>query len=93
LGETLTAKDLTKFAYGVAKGMEFLVSKGVSSPRDPIGCDVMRGAPSAHGVPSNGMASRKTECKALIDYYPTARQRIRVPCEVFLPCGCQEVTS
>ena len=30
LGETLTAKDLTKFAYGVAKGMEFLVSKGVS---------------------------------------------------------------
>jgi len=29
LGETLTAKDLTKFAYGVAKGMEFLVSKGI----------------------------------------------------------------
>jgi hypothetical protein len=42
LGETLTAKDLTKFAYGVAKGMEFLVSKGVSLPRDPTGCDVMR---------------------------------------------------
>ena len=29
-GETLTSKDLTKFAYGVAKGMEYLVSKGVS---------------------------------------------------------------
>ena len=28
-GETLTSKDLNKFAYGVAKGMEFLVSKGV----------------------------------------------------------------
>ncbi len=42
MGETLTAKDLTKFAYGVAKGMEFLVSKGVSLPRDPTACDVMR---------------------------------------------------
>jgi hypothetical protein len=42
LGETLTAKDLTKFAYGVAKGMEFLVSKGVSSPRGPTGFDVIR---------------------------------------------------
>ena len=31
VGETLTSKDLTKFAYGVAKGMEYLVSKGVSS--------------------------------------------------------------
>ena len=30
VGETLTSKDLNKFAYGVAKGMEFLVSKGVS---------------------------------------------------------------
>ena len=30
MGETLTSKDLTKFAYGVAKGMEFLVTKGVS---------------------------------------------------------------
>ena len=30
LPDTLTAKDLTKFAYGVAKGMEYLVSKGVS---------------------------------------------------------------
>lgn len=29
IGETLTSKDLTKFAYGVAKGMEFLVTKGV----------------------------------------------------------------
>ena len=29
VGETLTSKDLNKFAYGVAKGMEFLVSKGV----------------------------------------------------------------
>ena len=28
-GETLTSKDLNKFAYGVAKGMEFLVSKGI----------------------------------------------------------------
>ena len=27
--ESLTAKDLTKFAYGVAKGMEFIISKGV----------------------------------------------------------------
>ncbi len=44
MGETLTAKDLTKFAYGVAKGMEFLVSKGVSLPRGPTGCDVMRGS-------------------------------------------------
>ena len=25
----ITAKDLTKYAYGVAKGMEYLVSKGV----------------------------------------------------------------
>ena len=25
----VTAKDLTKYAYGVAKGMEFLGSKGV----------------------------------------------------------------
>ena len=25
----MTSKDLNKFAYGVAKGMEFLVSKGV----------------------------------------------------------------
>ena len=32
VGETLTSKDLNKFAYGVAKGMEFLVSKGVSKP-------------------------------------------------------------
>ena len=30
VGETLTSKDLNKFAYGVAKGMEFLVSKGVN---------------------------------------------------------------
>ncbi len=44
MGETLTAKDLTKFAYGVAKGMEFLVSKGVSLPHDPTGFDVMRGS-------------------------------------------------
>ncbi len=44
MGETLTAKDLTKFAYGVAKGMEFLVSKGVSLPNGPIGCDVIRGS-------------------------------------------------
>lgn len=29
LAETLTAKDLTKFAYGVAKGMDYLVSKGI----------------------------------------------------------------
>lgn len=29
MGETLTSKDLTKFAYGVAKGMEFLVTKGI----------------------------------------------------------------
>jgi len=29
LPDTLTAKDLTKFAYGVAKGMEYLVSKGI----------------------------------------------------------------
>jgi len=29
VGETLTSKDLTKFAYGVAKGMEYLVSKGI----------------------------------------------------------------
>ena len=28
---SVTAKDLTKYAYGVAKGMEFLVSKGVSA--------------------------------------------------------------
>ncbi len=28
--EKLTAKDLTKYVYGVAKGMEFIVSKGVS---------------------------------------------------------------
>ncbi len=28
-GKTLTAKDLTKYAYGVAKGMEYIVSKGV----------------------------------------------------------------
>ena len=28
--ETLNSKDLTKYAYGVAKGMEFIVSKGVS---------------------------------------------------------------
>ncbi len=27
---TLTAKCLTKYAYGVAKGMEYIVSKGVS---------------------------------------------------------------
>ena len=27
----ITAKDLTKYAYGVAKGMEYLVSKSVSS--------------------------------------------------------------
>ncbi len=27
---TVSAKDLTKYAYGVAKGMEFIVSKGVS---------------------------------------------------------------
>ena len=26
---TITAKDLTKYAYGVAKGMEYLVSKSV----------------------------------------------------------------
>ncbi len=61
MGETLTAKDLTKFAYGVAKGMEFLVSKGVSLPRDPTGCDVMRGSFNRLMV-SRGMASRKTEC-------------------------------
>ena len=29
--ESLTAKDLTKFAYGVAKGMGFIISKGVSA--------------------------------------------------------------
>lgn len=29
VGETLTSKDLNKFAYGTAKGMEFLVSKGI----------------------------------------------------------------
>merc|ERR1712038_1756806 len=29
VGEALTSKDLTKFAYGVAKGMEYLVSKGI----------------------------------------------------------------
>ena len=28
--ESLTAKDLTKYVYGVAKGMEYIVSKGVS---------------------------------------------------------------
>lgn len=33
VGEALTSKDLTKFAYGVAKGMEYLVSKGVSFVR------------------------------------------------------------
>ena len=27
--ESLNSKDLTKYAYGVAKGMEFIVSKGV----------------------------------------------------------------
>ena len=27
---SITAKDLTKYAYGVAKGMEYLVSKSVS---------------------------------------------------------------
>ena len=27
--ESLTAKDLTKYVYGVAKGMEYIVSKGV----------------------------------------------------------------
>ena len=27
----ITAKDLTKYAYGVAKGMEYLVSKSVSN--------------------------------------------------------------
>ena len=27
---TITAKDLTKYAYGVAKGMEYIVSKNVS---------------------------------------------------------------
>ena len=26
----ISSKDLTKYAYGVAKGMEYLVSKGVS---------------------------------------------------------------
>ena len=26
---SITAKDLTKYAYGVAKGMEFIVSKNV----------------------------------------------------------------
>ncbi len=26
---SLTAKDLTKYAYGVAKGMEYIVSKGI----------------------------------------------------------------
>ncbi len=31
---SLTAKDLTKYAYGVAKGMEFIVSKGVSRERE-----------------------------------------------------------
>ena len=35
-GETLTSKDLNKFAYGVAKGMEFLVSKGVIHRSVPI---------------------------------------------------------
>ncbi len=30
-GHELTAKDLTKYAYGVAKGMEYIVSKGVST--------------------------------------------------------------
>ena len=28
---SITAKDLTKYAYGVAKGMEYLVSKSVSA--------------------------------------------------------------
>ncbi len=62
MGETLTAKDLTKFAYGVAKGMEFLVSKGVSLPRDPTGCDVIRRPLNRiltmclyHGVSRNGI--------------------------------------
>ena len=27
---TITAKDLTKYAYGVAKGMEYIVSKQVN---------------------------------------------------------------
>lgn len=31
--DTLNSKDLTKYAYGVAKGMEFIVSKGVSGER------------------------------------------------------------
>ena len=30
----ITAKDLTKYAYGVAKGMEYLVSKSVSFKRN-----------------------------------------------------------
>jgi hypothetical protein len=29
----ISSKDLTKYAYGVAKGMEYLVSKGVSEPK------------------------------------------------------------
>ena len=28
---TITAKDLTKYAYGVAKGMEYITSKQVSN--------------------------------------------------------------
>jgi len=29
-GDRVSSKDLTKYAYGVAKGMEYIVSKGVN---------------------------------------------------------------
>ena len=37
--ESLTAKDLTKYVYGVAKGMEYIVSKGVR--KDTLLGDIM----------------------------------------------------
>ena len=42
--ESLTAKDLTKYVYGVAKGMEYIVSKGVRSR-------TLQGDPSAWDQP------------------------------------------
>ena len=44
VGEALTSKDLTKFAYGVAKGMEYLGSKGVS-----LGSLALEGLPAELG--------------------------------------------